>query len=437
MKCPRCGARTYRSLGGKDICPSCGYGSSTGVKAPLALPSASYPASSSGTEQETQSVIQQQERPSESTLTTVSANTRFGFKLFAEIIEKDTGKNVFISPSSIAVALAMTYNGAKGETRQAMADALELKGMSLQEVNEANAILLAALKGPPDPKVELAIANSLWARKDLAFQSEFLRRNRVFYGAEVANLDFIDPSTLSTINSWVKDKTNGKIDDLVKLGDLDALTALILINAIYFKGIWKEQFDREKTKEGTFALLDGRRKQLPMMSRMGWYDYCECDDFQAISLPYGKGKISMYIFLPSKAIPLRDFQRSLNPNNWQKWLSWFHWAEGTIVLPRFKVEYEVELSDALKALGMGMAFGPGANFEGICADPLWISVVRHKTHMEVNEEGTEAAAATAEGMALGGVPERFTMVVDRPFFCAIRDNETGEVLFIGSVVEPG
>lgn len=436
MKCPRCGVRTYRSLGGKDICPNCGYGSSTGDKAPLALPSASSPASSSGAEQETRSVTQQQECVSESTLTTVSANTRFGFKLFAELVEKDTVENVFISPSSIAVALAMIYNGAKRETQQAMAETLELKGLNLQEVNEANAILLAALKGPPDPKVELAIANSLWAQKDLTFRSEFLQRNRDFYGAEVANLDFTDPSALSTINSWVKDNTNEKIDDLVKPEDLDALTVLVLINAIYFKGIWEERFDREKTKEGVFTLLDGRRKQLPMMSQMGWYEYCECDDFQAISLPYGEGRISMYIFLPRQAITLDDFQRSLHPDNWQKWLSWFYWAEGTIVLPRFNVEYEVELSDALKALGMGVAFGPVANFEGMCAGPLWISVFRHKTHLEVNEEGTEAAAATAMVISRGGVPERFMMVVDRPFFCAIRDNQTGEVVFMGFIVEP-
>jgi serine protease inhibitor len=435
MQCPRCGAGTYRSLGGKDICPSCGYGSSTGIKAPAALPStSSYPTSPRRDEQETQSVPQGRESSSESTLTSVSPNTRFGFKLFAEIVRKGTDKNVFISPSSIALALAMTCNGAEGETQQAMAETLELKGISLQDVNQANAVLLAALKGS-DPKVELVIANSLWVQKDLAFKSGFLQRNGDFYGAQVANLDFTDPSASSAINSWVKDNTKGKIEDLVTQEELNALTVLVLVNAIYFKGIWKEQFGREETREGPFTLLDGRRKQLPMMSQMGWYEYCECQDFQAVSLPYGEGRISMYIFLPSVAVTLGDFQRSLNANNWRRWLSWFHKAEGTIMLPRFKVEYEVELNDALKALGMGVAFDSGANFEGMCAGPLWISMVRHKTYMEVNEEGTEAAAATAVLMSRSAA-ERFTMVVDRPFFCAICDNATGEVLFMGSIVEP-
>ncbi|HWP42686.1 MAG TPA: serpin family protein [Blastocatellia bacterium] len=369
----------------------------------------------------------------------VSANTRFGFKLFSEVAASNARKNVFISPSSVAFALAMAYNGAAGETRKAMSRALELGDMGLEEVNRANRELKSALE-KADPKVQLQIANSLWGRKEVSFRPDFLERNREFYGAEVSALDFNDPSAPATINDWVSRNTNGKIERIVDQINQDAI--LFLINAIYFKGRWTVEFKKENTKEQSFTLADGSQKKHPMMSQSGKYDYFEGEGFQAVSLPYGDRRLSMYIFLPAKGSTLAEFQKSLIPENWERWMEEFERTEGDIVVPRFRVEFEVELKDALKALGMGLAFDHDrADFSGMVqnGEQVAINRVKHKTFAEVNEEGTEAAAVTSAEVTVTSVQiprERFRMVVDRPFFCAIRDNDTGAVIFMGAINDP-
>lgn len=370
----------------------------------------------------------------------IAANTKFGFKIFAELLKEGVDQNIFISPSSIAFALAMVYNGAAGETKEAMARALEVGEMPLEEVNHANSILKEILE-KADPEVQLDIANSLWGREGISFKPDFIRRNKEFYGAEVAALDFGSPEAVSIINDWVQDNTNGKIDKIVD--NINPLTILFLINAIYFKGKWSEEFDPEETEEDIFYLLEGSRKKVPMMYQSDDYRYYRGERFQAVSLPYGEKRISMYIFLPDRDYSLEEFYEQLNAENWKSWMSQFSFKEGEICLPRFKLEYEVTLNDALKALGMGVAFDPiAANFEGMCeilqGINFYISKVKHKTFVEVNEEGTEAAAATSVEMVMLAVrPEQpFSMVVDRPFFFAIRDNKTGTLLFMGSIVDP-
>lgn len=364
----------------------------------------------------------------------IQANNDFGFRLFAQLVKQDAGKNVFISPYSLAVALQMTYNGALGTTQQAMAQTLALQGMSLRTLNQANATLGKSLQNS-DPQVQLAIANSLWAGKGVPFKPDFMQRNRDFYGAKVMNIDLTSPQAEAMINGWVKQQTKGKIDKLVKKGDLEPLTLLVLINAVYFKGIWTTQFDKTKTHEGVFNLSNGKQKKLPMMSQSGKYQYLRGSNFEAVSLPYGGGRMSMYIFLPNKNTTLTEFLRSLTAQNWTNWMSQFRESEGNIALPRFKVEYEQELKKALTALGMGIAFGD-ADFHGMTpVDTAYISRVRHKTFMEVNEEGTEARAATEVVIKMRGL-SGFFLRVDRPFFCAMRDNQTGAVLFMGAIVEP-
>ena len=363
----------------------------------------------------------------------IAANTKFGFKLFSEILKQDSSKNIFISPASVALALAMTYNGASGETQQAMAKTLELQGINLPGLNSGNAAMLAALEDT-DSQVELTIANSLWVRQEYSIKQDFLQRQK-FYKAKVTNLDFSDRNAPTVINNWVGQSTHGKINQII--ANINPNDVLFLINAIYFKGKWTTQFDKNQTADYPFYLAAGNRKH-PMMSQKGEYRYYETEKFQAVSLPYGKdGKLSLYIFLPNQNTSLANFYKDLNPENWEKWMKLFRDREGLIRLPRFKMEYDLTLNDTLKALGMEVAFGDKANFSGI-DDNLLISEVKHKTFVEVNEEGTEAAAATSVAIAVTAAlaQEPFLMIVDRPFFCAIRDNQTGTVLFMGSIVEP-
>ncbi|MEN3334703.1 MAG: hypothetical protein V7641_4068 [Blastocatellia bacterium] len=368
-----------------------------------------------------------------------AANARFGFKLYSELTKQSAEKNIFVSPASIALCLTMAYNGAEGETRQAMARALETQALSLEDLNRAYAGLKAALENP-DAKVKLQIANSLWARQGLQFKADFIQRNKNYFGAQVTALNFDDPSAPATINQWVSEQTNGKIDKIVD--QIDSQSILFLINAIYFKGAWAKEFDKAKTKEDNFTLVRGA-KRLPMMSQSGNYQYLETGDFQAISLPYGGGRVSFYVFLPTASSSLGAFEKSLTEAKWQQWMTQFHATDGDLSLPRFRVTYEATLNDALKALGMGTAFDEGrANFSGMIqmgGQNVYISRVRHKTFAEVNEEGTEAAAVTSTEMRATSMVmprQRFRMMVDRPFFCAIRDNASGAVLFMGSIYDP-
>jgi serine protease inhibitor len=368
-----------------------------------------------------------------------AANTKFSFKLFSEVLKEDKGQNVFVSPSSVAFALAMTYNGASGSTQQEMAKALELQGLTLQQINSSNAALKSLLENP-DPKVQLAIANSLWANQNASFNPDFLQRNRDFYKAKITNLNFTDAQAPSMINDWVKQSTGGKIDKIVEKINPDQ--ALFLVNAIYFKGSWTNEFDKQQTREYPFSLASGQQKQHPMMSQKGDYKYLENQQFQAVSLPYGNdGKISLYVFLPKQNSNLKAFSQTLNAENWDKWMSQFHKREGSIRLPKFKIDYDITLNSTLKALGMGEAFTSKANFSKMGkGQNLAISEVKHKTFVEVNEQGTEAAAATSVGLMPLSAPAPtyapFQMIVDRPFFCAIRDNQTGSIVFMGSIAEP-
>ena len=368
----------------------------------------------------------------------VDANTKFGFKLFSEILKQEQDKNIFVSPTSVAIALAMTYNGASGETQQAMAEVLELQQLRMVDINQANNLLQTSL-ATADPDVQLSIANSLWAKQGVPFNSEFIQTNQQFYSGKVTELDFASPEAPKVINSWVKENTSGKIEKIVEQIKPDDL--LFLINAIYFKGNWSEQFDKRKTTERPFYLSDGTTKQHPMMSQFGNYRYTENDNFQAISLPYGTGRLSFYVFLPGEHTNLETFQQQLTRENWQQWMNQFEEQDGEIQLPRFQFDYDIQLNDALKALGMEAAFdAKEADFSNMTSVPVKIDEVKHKTFVEVNEEGTEAAAVTSVGISVTSaiIPTKspFQMIVDRPFFCAIRDNQTGTILFMGLVVEP-
>jgi serine protease inhibitor len=367
-----------------------------------------------------------------------AASNAFGFDLFQQLRRQEANKNVFFSPLSVTLALAMTYNGAAGETKNAMARSLKIEGMSHAELNHASADLLKALKDS-DPKIELAIANSLWARGGVRFNENFLASNRTFYGAEISTLDFGSPQATPTINRWVSANTKGKISQIID--NIDPQEVMFLINAVYFKGQWQKRFEKTLTKEQPFHLPGGQKKSVPMMAQSGNYLYHRGDRFQAVNLPYGNGGVSLYLFLPDQGSSLDEFLKGFSFQKWEGWINNFNDTPGDVKLPRFKLDYEETLNESLRAVGMGVAFNPReADFSGIRPErDLYISEVKHKAVVEVNEEGTEAAAATSVGVAITSVREpreRFSFVADRPFLMAIRDSQTGAILFMGAVMEP-
>ncbi|MEG4814174.1 serpin family protein [Microcoleus sp. K5-D4] len=362
----------------------------------------------------------------------VAANTKFGFNLFNTLSKQQPNKNIFISPTSVALALSMTYNGVSGETKQEMTKVLELTGMTLQEINAANQGLQNSWQ-TLDPNVQVLIANSLWAQQGFSLKPEFLQTNQHYYKANLSELEFMNPQAISIINNWVSQKTQGKIERIVD--KISPGEVLFLINAIYFKGNWKTPFDKSQTANKTFSLSDGSSKQHPMMSQTAIYGYYETDKFEAVSLPYGKeGSLSMYIFLPKLNSNLETFLQQLRPENWNKWMQEFREINCIIEIPRFTMEYKVELKSTLIALGMAGIFEISkADFSPMTDDNVAVASVKHKTFVEVNEEGTEAAGVASIEL-FRSLP--FLMNVNRPFFCAIQDDTTGTILFMGIIVDP-
>ena len=369
------------------------------------------------------------------------AHTRFGLKLLRELARGEEG-NVFVSPPSVAFALAMTYNGAGGETREAMARALEVAGLRVEEVNAANAAWLAALRDP-GASVELTVANSLWVRDGVPVLPDFLQRTRDAYGAEATALDFGDPAAADTINAWVREQTRDRVPGIVQ-PPIDPQTFMFLINAVYFKGTWERPFSEELTEERPFTRADGSRVPVPMMSRTGAYPYLDGDGFRAVRLPYKGGRFTLEVLLPDEGSTLSGLVARLDAAAWEGWMEGYQPREVELALPRFSLEYETELNDALTALGMGAAFDARrADFTGMVprewlgTENAYISSVRHKTFLEVNEKGTEAAAATSVEMRVTSAgPPPVSFVVDRPFLLAIRDAETGTLLFLGAIAGP-
>ncbi len=272
-----------------------------------------------------------------------------------------------------------------------MAATLGLEGLGLPEVNEAAKALRATLDAP-DPRVRLAIANSLWAQQGLAYRPDFVERNAEGYGAELARLDFADPGASSVVIRWVEEKTRGKIDRIVD--HLDPGIRLVILNAIYFKGAWEQSFDEARTEVGVFTLPDGQARRHPMMHQSGMFPYLRRRGHAGDRLPFGRGRLRMNVLLPRQPGALRALQGRLGAGGWEALMVPFGWREGELALPRFRLEYAAELAPAPAALGLGAALDPGADFQGICDGPIWLGSVAHRAVVEVNEDRAEAAAAT-------------------------------------------
>ncbi len=376
---------------------------------------------------------------SKKSLELIESDNNFGLDFFRKVATDNTTENIMVSPLSVALALGMTYNGSGGTTRDAMKETLKLGSMTDEDINASyKSIIDQLLK--LDPKVILNIANSIWYTLNFPVQNEFIELNKEYYYAEVNELDFYAPDAKDIINGWVNDKTKGLIPAIIDYIPPEAV--MYLINAIYFKGTWTYEFDPDDTKEQDFHTEDGITGKVDMMQMEADVLYTGNDLFDAISLPYGDGQFNMFIMLPKQDKTTADIVGELNNDNWSAWINSLGKQKVVVKIPKFKFEFFRLLNDDLTNMGMGVAFDPmNANFSGINPDRwLYISRVLHKTFIEVNEEGTEAAAVTAveigETSYNPNEPTVIYFTADHPFLFAIRENSSGTILFMGRVNLP-
>jgi serine protease inhibitor len=370
----------------------------------------------------------------------VAADNAFGLNLLKTLIPGANGNNVAISPISVALALQIVYNGAAGATQTAMAQTLQLSSLSTQTVNSDNAALQASLLNP-DPKVQLNLANSLWMHlASNPVSSSFVQTDETYYGATVGDLS----GAPDNVNAWVAGETHDLITQILPpepAGYYQKFIAIIA-NAIYFKGQWTTPFDVSQTVAAPFSLTDGTQTSAETMHQIGFYPYLQGTwqgtQFQAVRLPYGAGRLSMLIVLPNSGASLSSFVAGMMVDVLNRWTAQLQTTSGSIALPRFTSTYGASLPPALTSLGMGIAFCTSneADFSAL-ARLACISDVEHKTVVEVDESGTVAAGATTVTIGIDAVPEaQFAMTMDHPFFYAIQDDETGELLFIGVLMNP-
>lgn len=368
----------------------------------------------------------------------IEADNKFGLEMFQKVREDSDDENIMISPLSISVALAMAYNGADGDTKAEMEETMKLNGLTADEINASYKMLISALQSL-DEDVVFEIANAIFYTDIMEVKPDFLNVNKNVYEAEVERLDFNSPEAVNTINDWVAGKTNDKITKIIE--QLDPLDRMVLLNAIYFNGIWSKEFDEEGTHELDFYKSDGTTIEVPMMSKMEKLDYTANSLFKAIKMPYGNGQYNMVIFLPVSENRSQDVIDELSAANWKKWMDEFETTDRVnITMPRFKFEFEAGLNELLKKMGMQKAFIPGgADFSKISDIELYISAVKHKSFIDVNETGTEAAAVTSitfTTTSIGNEPPTVPFFVNKPFVFAITENDTDAILFIGEVQNP-
>lgn len=380
-----------------------------------------------------------------------AGNNKFALELYTKLRSREG--NLFFSPYSISTALAMAYAGARGETETEMAKVLHFPTVPGETVavndkfarmrfhsvfgNIVKDLNVRGRKGG----YELTVANALWGQKGYRFLEEFLELIKTNYDGQLNEIDFIRATEAArkAINVWVEKKTNNKIKNLIRKGVLSSMTRLVLTNAIYFKGNWARQFKEDRTKKTPFTLADGRKMDVAMMNQTGRFKYMETESFQGLELPYVDDELSMIILLPKEFDGLDEFEKTLTVENLSEWMDELRNREVRVSIPKFKMTSQFGLASVLKSMGMIDAFSANADFSGMNGKrDLFISAVIHKAYVDVNEEGTEAAAATAVTMKLTSVgPTRIPVFrADHPFLFLIRDNHSGSILFIGRVMNP-
>lgn len=364
------------------------------------------------------------------------SDQNFAFDIFSNVFNEeaiDEDNNFMISPFSLSMALAMTWNGAGGTTKEAMQHTLKLGDYSDDEVNGYYKKLKEALL-KTDPTTKLSIANSIWTNQLVPIKPAFIKTNQDFFDATIESVNFGDPLTVGLINKWASDNTNNLVKKV--LDKTDPQDLMYLLNAIYFKGIWSSKFDPKNTTSQDFTYENGVTKKVDMMHLTADFRYSEDELMQIVELPYGNKAFSMLVLLPKNGKQLKDLNAALTTQDyWKTLIAGFSKAEVFLTLPKFKTEYSKKLNDALTNMGMGVAFTDGADFSGMSDAPAKISFVKQDTYISTDEVGTEAAAVTTVGVVFTsiGISDKVVFNANHPFIYIIRENSTGAILFMGTV----
>jgi serpin B len=384
--------------------------------------------------------------PDVATVDVAAADTAFGLALLNAVQDVTPGANVVISPVGAALDLSMVLDGAAGRTRDQMLAALSLGGADVPALDAANAGLLKTLTAPADA-ITLSVAESLWFDSRRAtLRPAFVDETRAWSDATVTDLDFSKPDAVATINGWASQATHGRIGEVMQRIGRDNFA--LLLNAVYFKGRWAHPFDKARTRPRDFTLAGGAVKQVPLMTQTGRFDYFETPALQAVRLSFGDGDWAMEVLLPAPGSSLRELEAALTPKQWTDWKTRYAASPGTVDLPRFELKARQRLNRPLETLGMTRLFEPqtaelSGMFEAVPgAAPsrgFFINAVEQSTYFKVDEEGAEAAAVTSVGVhatAMRRPPPPFHMIVDRPFLCAIEEERSGALLFLGAIYDP-
>ncbi len=363
-----------------------------------------------------------------------SADNKTAMKMLNATYDLNKEKNTVISPISLSTVLALTENGAAGNTKEEMLKAIGMEGLTDAVINEEYKNVIANYNSVD--ALKLRMANSIWIEKSTNIKNSFINMGKDYYEAEVSSVDFTKSKTTNTINSWISDHTAGKIKKIVD--KFDENTAMVLVNTVYFKGDWRVPFEKKATIQKTFINYDSSKSSVKMMHGTILVDYFKGSDFSAARLPYKDDNFGMYIFLPNEGTSINDFMKEMNIDNWNKWKSAFSQKSLIVEIPKFHIEFEQMLNNMLKGFGMRSAFEPGADFSNMSPENnLFINFVKQKCFIDVDEKGTEAAASTAvsASKSAANLQDDEKFIADRPFIYVMEDKKTGIILFMGAVVK--
>ncbi|MEX2215030.1 MAG: serpin family protein [Phycisphaeraceae bacterium] len=388
--------------------------------------------------------VQKPEPPSKAAKEIAASNNTFAANLYNLLTDEKKGKNVFFSPYSISTAVAMTHAGANGKTAAEMQTVLQLKGDARQILEGYSGLTGYLNAAAKTGNFQLSVANAFYGQRGYGFQKAYITTLQNHFSANLFDVDFAGATDQSRqrINNWVEQQTNKKITDLMPPDSIDANTRLVLVNAIYFKGDWASPFNKNSTRDQDFHLGEGKAIKAPLMYQESRFRHMATDAFDALSLPYKGGALSMVILLPKENDGLAELEKKLTGDTLSQWLDELDKARAQTVrafIPKFKTESTFSLNQSLAKLGMPTAFTQGADFSGINGrTDLFIQSAIHKAYVDVNESGTEAAAATGISVGVLSAPasEPTVFKADHPFLFVIRDNATGAVLFMGRVMNP-